>query len=477
MGQGDILISPHNAGKHQRGERSCQPGRRFPHAGYGTMKASFYNHIVDLEDGKALLYNSASGALAEIDPESRTRLDRVLAMGQAETDADRELFDGLVEGGYLIDEKVDETAMIRARSRRQKIEGATLSLTIAPTLACNFCCNYCFESQSNVRMKPDMEQALLRFAAREMARADKLLVTWFGGEPTLCLPTIERIQRGLAELAERHKIKFHPASIVTNGYLLDKTMAERLKEMGIGSAQITIDGPEEVHDRRRKLHSGRGTYRQIMDNLAESAEILRVGIRINVDRDNAESAHGVLADLERRGILSKVQVHFAQVTSGTGVCADMRDRCFSGEEYSRSQVSLYRALIERGIYRYDYPQVFGGVHCGALSDHYYVVGPGGLLFRCWEELSSDPAMSIGSILTEALTPDQQKNRDRYRNWEPLTMSGCAACRVLPICMGGCPIMGMRQADPAKGFCMPWKYNLKDMLYVRYLCDAGREVAP
>lgn len=442
------------------------------------MKPSQYNHIFEIEDGKTLLYNSASGALAEIDAESRPRLDRLLAQGgQAETDQDKELIDGLIEGGYLVDDKIDERSLLKARSRRQKIEGATLSLTIAPTLACNFCCDYCFESQSNIRMKLETEQALLRFADREMAQADKLLVTWFGGEPTLCLPTIERVQRGLLELGEKHKIKVHPASIVTNGYLMDRVMAERLKDLGVGIAQVTIDGPEAVHDRRRKLHSGRGTYRQIMDNLAETADLLQVLVRINVDRDNAESAHEVLQDMEQRGILSKVQVHFAQVTSGAGVCADMRDRCFSGEEYSRSQVNLYRALIDRGIYRYDYPQVFGGVHCGALSDHYYVVGPNGLLFRCWEDLSSDSILSIGSIFTENAEADQQKNRDRYRAWDPFTMSDCKACRVLPICMGGCPILGMRQADPDKGFCMPWKYNLKDMLYVRYLCDASKEVVP
>jgi uncharacterized protein len=442
------------------------------------MKPSHYNHIFEIEDGKTLLYNSASGALAEIDAESRPRLDRLLSRaGEAETDQDKELFDGLIEGGYLIDDKIDEPSLMKARSRRQKIEGATFSLTIAPTLACNFCCDYCFESQSNVRMKLETEQALLRFADREMARADKLLVTWFGGEPTLCLPTIERVQRGLAELSEKHKIKIHPASIVTNGYLMDKAMAERLKDLGVTIAQVTIDGPEDIHNRRRKLHSGRGTYREIMDNLAETADLLQILARINVDRDNAESAHEVLADLERHGILSKVQVHFAQVTSGTGVCADMRDRCFSGEEYSRSQVNLYRALIDRGIYRYDYPQVFGGVHCGALSDHYFVVAPNGLLFRCWEELSSDQTLSIGDIFTEEIDGDQQKNRDRYRAWDPFTMNGCKACEVLPICMGGCPIMGMRQADPTKGFCMPWKYNLKDMLYVRYLCDAKKEVAP
>ncbi|MDD4053212.1 MAG: hypothetical protein PHR28_15115, partial [candidate division Zixibacteria bacterium] len=87
------------------------------------MKPSHYNHIFEIEDGKTLLYNSASGALAEIDAESRSRLDRLLTHPETvETDQDKELLGGLIEGGYLIDDKIDEASLMKARSRRQKIE-------------------------------------------------------------------------------------------------------------------------------------------------------------------------------------------------------------------------------------------------------------------------------------------------------------------------------------------------------------------
>ncbi len=442
------------------------------------MKPSQYNHIFDIEDGKGLLFNSASGALAEIETDIRPRIEFLLTHSdRAETDRDRELLSGLTEGGYLIDDRIDELGLLKARSRIQRLEGATLSLTIAPTLACNFCCDYCFESQSNIRMKPETEQALLLFADREMDRADKLLVAWFGGEPTLCLPTIERVQRGLADLGEAHKIKVHPASIVTNGYLLDGAMATRLKALGIVSAQVTIDGPEAVHDRRRRLHSGHGTYHRILENLVESSSILQMSVRINVDRENVASACEVLEELGRLGILGKVQVHFAQVTTSNRVCADMRDRCFSGEEFSRSQVDLYRALIDHGIYQYEYPQVIGGVHCGAMSDHYFVIAPNGLLFRCWEELSHDPAYSIGSIFSDQADDQQKDNISRYRTWDPFKKAECRACQVLPICLGGCPLLGMREGHPERGACAPWKFNLREMLHVRYLCETQKGVTP
>jgi len=36
-----------------------------------------------------------------------------------------------------------------------------------------------------------------------------------------------------------------------------------------------------------------------------------------------------------------VQVYFAQVNEAGGVCADMKGRCFTTEEFARLQIRLY----------------------------------------------------------------------------------------------------------------------------------------
>jgi len=442
------------------------------------MKPSRYNQFHEIEDGKTLFFNSATGALAEIEADSRPRIDYLLSHpDQPETDHDRQLLQGLVQGGYLVDDKIDEVAIMRARSRLQRLEGKTVILTIAPTLACNFECDYCYESHTPIRMTEEMEQALLRFGDHHLAGAEKLLVTWFGGEPTLCLPTIERVQKGLNDLAARHGISYSLNSIVSNGYLLDARMAGRLAALGITAVQITIDGPEPIHDRRRVLRNGGGTFRRILDNVADICDTMKVSIRINIDRGNVESAFEVLQELQRRDLLPRLQVHFAQVTSSGGVCADIRDRCFSGDEFSRNQVALYHTLMEKGLYHYDYPQVFASVHCGAMADSAFVVAPNGLLFKCWEELSHNPELSVGSIFASEPTPQQETNLARYRAWDPLKLTTCKKCDILPICMGGCPIMGMREGHPDKGVCSSWKYNLKDMLVIRYRYETQKEMAP
>ena len=53
------------------------------------------------------------------------------------------------------------------------------------------------------------------------------------------------------------------ADIVTNGYLFDEATCQRLADHSVDAAQITLDGPPEVHDRRRPLASGQGTFWQL----------------------------------------------------------------------------------------------------------------------------------------------------------------------------------------------------------------------
>jgi len=439
------------------------------------MKPSRYNVFHDLGNGVTLAFNGASGALAEIEKEHLPRIQHLLKHpDQVETDQDKEFLDGLVSGGYLVADAIDEVAVFQAQAGAHRHSTAALTMTIAPTLACNFGCNYCFENQSTVRMSEETQKALLDFADRRLNLSSKMLITWFGGEPTLCTPIIERIQTGLLRLAEEHQVDPQPASIISNGYLLDGDMARFLKNIGIVEAQITLDGPPRVHDSRRRLRSGKGTFDRIIDNLEETSDILSVGIRINVDRENTEDAYEVVEILQERKILPKVKVYFAQVQSTGGACADIRDRCFGPEEFSRSQVQLYKNLMDKGIYHVEYPQVSGGVICGAVSNNSFVISPTGQLFKCWEEISLDPAKSVGDVFSSELTDIQRTSIDRFHAWNPFNFSECRECNILPICMGGCPIHGMNTGCVNKGVCSPWKYNLREMLELRYRCEAARE---
>jgi uncharacterized protein len=440
------------------------------------MRASRYNLFLPLADGSQLAFNAVTAALAEVDPASYQRIQSILAGSYDKSDPQyQELLEQLTSAAFVIPEGHDELAWLKAQNRLRRFGNRILFLTIAPTMACNFACDYCFESHSGMRMADSTVDALIAFADRHLKRAEGLAVTWFGGEPTLCLDIVEKVQTALSESAARYEVPTEPASIVTNGYLLDGAMARRLRDLGMRDVQVTLDGPEKIHDVRRPLRNGGGTFRRILDNLQESTEFLNVVVRANIDVANMHQAHEVIEALDKVGVLDRINIYFAQVVAQGDSCADMRGRCLSTPQFSRLQVELYRDLVGRGFYRIEYPSLAAGGHCGADSAYSFVIAPNGLLFKCWEELGLSDEDSVGSLLTDEVTPRQRMNLAQYCNWDPFEKSGCTACDILPICMGGCPHRAIAETDSDRGYCCSWKYNLRDMLLMRYTCYQRKEV--
>ncbi|MEW5797312.1 MAG: radical SAM protein [Candidatus Zixiibacteriota bacterium] len=433
------------------------------------MKASRYNHLCAIRNGRIILaYNSYSGAVAEIESENYPVVRKILDAPNAVYEGEAASFlQCLRDGGFLIPDGIDQRSALRVKARSDRLEGTILTLTIAPTLACNFSCDYCFESRTGGRMSEPTQEALLAFVDRYLYRADGLRICWFGGEPTLCLPIIERLQREFAELTRKHRLTLYPGMIITNGYLLDAAMARQLKELGVAQAQVTLDGPRSVHDSRRKLKNGRGTFDRILDNLCAVAGILKINIRINIDKDNVDSAYEVVELLQSRQVLDKVNITFAPITPSGSVCSDIIERCHDNEEFAGALTRTYRRLLERGIRQVTFPRPSSGAACGAIAEGYFVVSPTGHLFKCWEDLSLDGAKWVGDIFSSQPSEQQLANLRAYQSWQPLGLTECRDCSVLPICMGGCPARGLEKPSATCGSCVTWKHNLGELLDLAY----------
>ena len=72
--------------------------------------------------------------------------------------------------------------------------------------------------------------------------------------------------------------------------------------MQIKTAQVTIDGPEEIHNRTRFLKNGEGTYRRIINNLLQANENLEVVIRVNIQKENIKYVPEFVDSLKQVGI-------------------------------------------------------------------------------------------------------------------------------------------------------------------------------
>ncbi|NUV00532.1 hypothetical protein XO12_10720 [Marinitoga sp. 1154] len=94
----------------------------------------------------------------------------------------------------------------------------------------------------------------------------------------------------------------YESSIITNGYLLNKKIIEKLKEIKVTHLQITVDGIKELHDVRRFLANKKGTFDIIMKNIKYAEREFNIALRINLDKKIYENFDEFLNYLEEKNL-------------------------------------------------------------------------------------------------------------------------------------------------------------------------------
>jgi uncharacterized protein len=471
------------------------------------MKASRYNFTFQALDGTHLVFNALTGALARLPSDQVPLIQTILAEGSPFDPAapgslsatesgegmslslDDDLRQKLLRGGFLVPDDVDECDVLKVRYHAARFDPQQLKLTVLPTLDCNFRCSYCYEQRQELTMSAATQEAVVEFARRKVERADTLGVNWYGGEPLLALDIIEHLSTAFRRLCQEHRCTSLPGGIVTNGYLLTRPVATRLRGMGITKVQVTLDGPRDVHNRRRPLAGNAGTFDRIVDNLAECADLCDyLSVRVNSDRDNAERVVELLDTIESRGLKNKVSVYFAKVMAHTPACAAVATCCIGDEDFSELELRWARQGLTRGfdLTRYPLPKFN---FCDGDLINAFVIAPDGYLYKCWSD-PGNPAQAVGHVSDAERHWALKKNFYKWMAWDVFDRTECRECAVLPVCMGGCPYLGLRrdltrelagghgagsemppQPEP-RGVCERVRFNLIEMLRIFYASRAG-----
>jgi uncharacterized protein len=172
-----------------------------------------------------------------------------------------------------------------------KIETDFCHAIIIPTLKCNFQCVYCYEAHTPASMTPENLAAVALFLSNRMEDVPLVSIGWFGGEPLIEFETIIQFMSRINAEAGTRSARIL-SDITTNGYFLDSRTLGVLIDHNITRFQVSLDGPQPVHDRSRMLRSGEGTYERIMSNLASARSTTRdfeMVIRVHVSPDNIEA--------------------------------------------------------------------------------------------------------------------------------------------------------------------------------------------
>ena len=113
------------------------------------------------------------------------------------------------------------------------------------TLACCFSCKYCGSKSGHAR-KNELTTEECLHVADQLGELGCRYVSLIGGE-VFMRPDWDMIAGRLAD----HGMN---VSVITNGFLFSEKLISQLKNAGVTSVAISIDGPESIHDKYR--HTG-----------------------------------------------------------------------------------------------------------------------------------------------------------------------------------------------------------------------------
>ena len=162
--------------------------------------------------------------------------------------------------------------------KRDLFKRGLTQLTLCITEDCNFRCNYCVYSDvyehtrnhsskymdfTTAKKAIDYYFSLLKDGKRYHPLR-KPAISFYGGEPLLNFETIKKCIEYIHSRYRRYDVLYN---MTTNGSLLDKEKADWLIKHDF-SISISLDGPEEEHNRNRLYRNKKGTFRDVMKNIS-----------------------------------------------------------------------------------------------------------------------------------------------------------------------------------------------------------------
>ncbi len=144
------------------------------------------------------------------------------------------------------------------------------NLILQVTQQCNMRCEYCVYSgnyynrkHAASRLNFDKAKKAIDFYLKRSDKADKLVISFYGGEPLL---EFELIQQCVAYILMKKGDKPVDFVMTTNGTLLTAEVIRFLVKHDF-TLMISLDGDKESHDANRKFKTGAGTFDFILKNL------------------------------------------------------------------------------------------------------------------------------------------------------------------------------------------------------------------
>jgi uncharacterized protein len=423
------------------------------------LYASRYTMVFDVnqpgrEDEK-ILYNPLAGSIHIVNTALVMLLDDIKNRRPI-GDVDHSLLQFFVDEGYVYSNKTEEEENERREYEKYlfRIQGGAFQIILTTTYQCNLNCSYCYQDVAGLTrtahvMTPEMFEKADEFMNKLLKRRHEQFCYYllYGGEPLLPGAKDRAIIERIAKECRMFDI---PLAAVTNGvYLSD--YCDLFKDLRIGEFQITVDGPPEVHNRRKKSKDGRGSFDRIIKGIEKAVDYgFPINFKIVIDRENIEHVSELAEIIDSKGWLDlPVDKFKIQLAENAGLCSPKREagkdnymrpieilKVLGKETQKNSSMNkLFRPFCMgiRVLYLSGMPPHprFGACSAGALQ---LTFGPDGYVYPCMVHLGF-PDSSIGTYYPEMKI--NEKELQKYKDHSAQYAQECEECDMKYACGGRC----------------------------------------
>ena len=232
----------------------------------------------------AYILDANKNELIPICEESFVFLSKVLNGGDNGLSPTEEIL-ALQEEGYLSTESnVHQVKHVYTEFLPYYLDRKMGQITLQVTQKCNFRCKYCvYTSKENMKQRMHSQKSMswrtaksaVNFLWNHSVDSKKVNIGFYGGEPLIEFPLIQKVIRYSQKMFEGKELSF---SITCNGSLLTREIIRFFSDNSI-DLMISLDGPEEINDLNRVFANGKGTFDTVMK---------AIGLVHEVDPDYAE---------------------------------------------------------------------------------------------------------------------------------------------------------------------------------------------
>ena len=304
------------------------------------------------------------------------------------------------------------------------------------TLACCFSCRYCGSRAGTARLNELNTEECVNIAD-QLAELGCRRVSLIGGE-VFMRKDWERIAGELTK-------KGISVSIITNGFFFTEALISKLKQVGVESVALSIDGPERIHDRFRQsgsfqrafqaidvqtdnhipvsvistLHSQNEMYLEEMYSLLEQKDIFAWQLQACSPMGNA-MGNGFSTKIHFEDVINFVGDHLQDAPFAIGIADNIgyyteREGCLRG---NKSGKAVFRGC-SAGLSSIGIDSVGNVRGCESMYDDFFIEG--NLRERSLKDIWSDPC---------SFKYNRQFNKQ-------LLSGNCRICSFGQVCAGGC----------------------------------------